>query len=372
MAVRAEPDLVTFWRHDLGDAEAAKVAEAIAQRRLSQGPITGELEARLAAYLGVAHVAMTTSGSTALYAAAATLGIGPGDEVILPNRTFIATAHAIMLTGAAVRLVDCEIESTVIDASQIERAITPRTKAILPVHLNGNAADMESINDIARRHGLFVIEDACQALGSRSAAGALGALGTFGCFSLGATKIVTTGQGGFVATSDPALHQRLVLFRNHGVSSTFIARYEHFGFNLKYNDVLASIGLAQLDRIDEYVAKHRAQYRRYQAALADLPFISMLEMPIDDGRVPLWIEAVCSARDRVHEHLLERRIQTRPFLPDLSESPHLGNDDALFVRSKRFRRDGITLPCGPDLSDEQFERTITALAELRDLPPYGA
>ncbi|MBV8150588.1 MAG: DegT/DnrJ/EryC1/StrS family aminotransferase, partial [Candidatus Eremiobacteraeota bacterium] len=363
MTVNTELDLVSFWRHDLGEAEIRLVAESIRNRRLSQGPVTAEFEARLARYLGVRHVVMTSSGSTALFAAVSVLGIGPGDEVILPNRTFVATAHAVLLAGARVRLVDCEKDSTVIDVSQIEAAITPRTKAILPVHLNGNAADMRRINAIAERHRLAVVEDAAQALGSRTSDGYLGTLGDMGCFSLGATKIITTAQGGFIATNDGELRERLVLLRNHGVTSTFIASYEQFGFNLKFNDVLASLGLAQLERIEEYAAAHRAQYLRYKEALAGLPFIRLLDMPIDDGRVPLWIEALASQRDRVHAHLLERKIQTRPFLPDLSESPHLGGDDAAYVHSKRFRRDGITLPCGPDLSDEHFLRTIAALRE---------
>ncbi len=357
--------VVPFWYTKLGEEEQAAAADAIRQERLSQGPLTAEFESRLAAFLDVPYVVATTSGSVALYMAFASLGIGPGDEVIVPNRTFIATAHAVLMTGAKVKLVDCKRNSTIIDETQIENAITPRTKAIAPVHLNGNAADIDFIRSLAKKHGLLVVEDAAQAFASRSNGSFLGTQSDAGCWSLGVTKLITTGQGGFVCTRDPAVYEKLVLFRSHGVFSTFAASYKTFGFNFKFNDVAAAIGLVQLRKVPQKIERHAAVYRWYKEALADLPFMRLLPVEMDAGRLPLWVEALCSEREAVIAELDAQNIQVRPFLPDLSESPHLENDDAAFVNSKRFARHGVFLPVGPDLPLNAMERTVAALRRLR-------
>jgi dTDP-4-amino-4,6-dideoxygalactose transaminase len=171
-----------------------------------------------------------------------TLGIGPGDEVIVPNRTFMATAHAALILGAKVRLVDVLPDRPLLDVAQVEAAITPRTKAVLAVHLNGRAVDMPALKALAPRHNLKVVEDAAQAFLSKGSFGWLGAQSDFGCFSLGMTKLVSTGQGGFVVTRDESLYHRMRRVQCHGVVDTLIDTYEMLGSNFKFNDVLASIG----------------------------------------------------------------------------------------------------------------------------------
>jgi perosamine synthetase len=356
---------IPYWRTRLGEAESAAVAESIAAGRLSQSGVTEQFERALAAFLDVPHVVATTSGSMALYLAAIALGIGPGDEVIVPVRTFIATAHAVLLAGGTVRLVDVERDRTTIDPAQIEAAITPRTKAILPVHLNGNGADMDAIGKIARRHGLLVFEDAAQAFASRGTHGYLGVRSDAGCFSLGVTKLITTGQGGFVATADPAVADRMRSFRSHGVADTFDASYERFGFNLRFNDVLASIGLVQLGKVPVKAAEHRRFHDAYRSQLAGLDTVRLLDVDRAAGNVPLWAEAVIADRDRAIALLAERGVQARRFLPNLSVSPHLGayrDDD--FPNAQRFAAHGIFLPSGPDMPPGTVERVCDALRAI--------
>lgn len=361
----AEP--VPFWRTKLGEEEVAAASDAVRNGLLSMGPRSRDLEEKLARFLGVPHILLTTSGSVALYLAFASLGIGPGDEVIVPNRTFIATAHAVLMTGAKVRLVDSRANSTLIDEALIEQAITPRTKAIAPVHLNGNAVDMKAISAIAKAHHLFVVEDAAQAFGSQSEGRFLGTFGDIGCWSLGVTKLITTGQGGFVCTHNADLYDKLVRLRTHGVLDTFAANYQSFGLNFRSNDIAASIGLVQMTKVAAKIQRHIEVYRWYEQALSEIPFMRMIPVDIEYGGVPLWVEVLCSQRDRVVHLLGEQQIQTRPFLPDLSQSPHLENNDADFKNSKRFAAHGMWLPVGPDLPQSAMERTIAALRALKPL-----
>lgn len=368
---------IPYWYTKLGETEAKAVANAIAEGRLSQGGVSQAFETELADYLGVAHVVTTTSGTSALHLAAVGLGIGHGDEVIMPDRTFIATAHAVLMTGASVKLVDVLPDRTTIDAAKIEAAITPKTKAILPVHLNGNACDMPEIRRIAERHGLLVFEDAAQAFGSRTSEGYLGTLSDIGCFSLGVTKLITTGQGGFVATNDAERAERMRRYRSHGVSDTYQADYKNFGFNLRLTDLQASIGRVQFTKVPGKIKAHLRFHAAYKAALADLPFVRLLDVNQADGNVPLWAEALVADRDQAIALLEKRNIQARPFLPNLSLSPHLGkwNDDD-FPNSQYFAKHGLFLPSGPDMPIEHVERVAQALREIaplleNDLQQFG-
>ena len=209
------------------------------------------------------------------------LGLGPGDEVITVAHTFAATANSIMFTGATPVFVDIEPDTYLIDAKRIEAAITPRTRAICPVHLFGLVADMEMIDAIAGRHGLTVVEDACQAHGATFRGLRAGSFG-HGAFSLYATKNMTTGEGGFVTTSDPALADWLRVYRNQGQRSRY--QFEMLGFNFRMTDITAAIGLVQLTKLDRNTSRRQALAARYSAALADLPIAT----PICPGMAPVF------------------------------------------------------------------------------------
>jgi dTDP-4-amino-4,6-dideoxygalactose transaminase len=260
--------VIPIAKPDLGPEEAAAVAEVLASGTVAQGPRVRELEERWAAYCGVRHAIAMSNGTTALMSIFAGLGLGPDDEVVTVAHTFAASANAVVYTGARPVFIDVEPDTYLIDPSLVEAAITPRTRAIMPVHLFGLIADMDPLLEIADRHQLKVVEDACQAHGATYKGRRAGSFAT-SAFSLYATKNMTTGEGGFVTTDDDGLADWLRMYRNQGMRG----RYEHeiVGFNFRMTDIQAAIGLVQLDKLERNTARRQAIAARYTDAFAGLP-----------------------------------------------------------------------------------------------------
>lgn len=353
-------DFVPWWKTRIDDADVALLMRSVDERRFSMGSGTAEFEAELAAILGVRHALATTSGSMALMLSMLALGIGPGDEVIVPDRTFIATAHGASLLGARIVLADCKTDNPNVDPAEIARKISARTKAVIVVHLNGGACDMEPILAAAGRFSVPVVEDAAQALFSRSGGRFLGTFGAMGCFSFGMTKVASTGQGGAIVTDDPRLYERLRGLRNHGVRDVVSHEYLGTGGNFKFNDMQAGIGLGQIRRWREKVEHCNAVYRAYRQGLSAVPGLRVLDIDVDRGECALWTEIVVESRDRLADALAAQGIQTRKFLPCLHSAPHLATD-AQFPNSQRFALTGLVLPSGPDQPLANVERTIAAI-----------
>jgi perosamine synthetase len=354
---------IPWWKTNLEEAEIRAVSGALRERHINQGPLCRELELRLQRLLAVPRVVAVTNGSQAVLTALLACGVGPGDEVIVPAFTFIASAHAPLLLGARVRLVDAGRERPLIDSSQIEEAMTEKTRVIMPVHLNGRACDMPAINRLAARRGVKVVEDACQAFGSKGPQGWLGTLSDAGAFAMDMTKIITTGEGGFVAVRDEAAGQRLLRLRNQGVLQVGDNTFDAFGFNFKFPDLLAAVGLAQLDRLSAHTDSVRQVYRFYRERTAGLAYLRMLDVRIEDGELPLWAEVLCAERDQVVALLRQRGIVARPHPPTLAGSAHLGAAGR-FPNAEFFARHGLILPCGPDQRQEDLERVADALHEI--------
>lgn len=348
-----------FWV-DLGEAELAEVSAAMRARRINQGALCEEFEQRLAAVLGCPHVVVCNNGSSALAMALLACGVGPGDEVVAPASTFIATANAAVLIGAGVRLVDVRADRPLLDESVLEAAIGPRTKALVPVHLNGAACEMASITSLARRLGLVVVEDAAQAFASRSALGALGVQSHAGTFSTAMSKLICTGEGGFVAVRDEALSTRLRELRNHGTQVLRDECFPQFGFNFRMTDLTAAMGLAQLAKLQAKVRAVRRIYQFYRDALADVPGVRLLPVDVERGEVPTWVQIVCAARTRVVDYLAARGIQTRLFHACLADSPHF-RAQGEFPRARYYAEHGLVLPCGPDQPQSHLDETVEAL-----------
>ena len=357
--------LIPWWKTNLGKSETAKVKEVILNRYITQGVITEKLEKRLAKLLNIPYVVLTTNGSTALLMALVALGIKPGDEVIIPGLTFVATAQAPLLLGAKVKLVDVECKRPLIDVKRIEEAITPKTKVIIPVHLNGRAADVKNIKKIAAKYSLKVVEDAVQALCSQNSYGYLGTQSDIGAFSLGVTKLITAGQGGFVVTKDKNIFKMLKKIRNHGISSHSnpLPKCDTFGFNFKFNDILAGIGLSQIEKVKEKIQAHKNIYNFYKKELQNLDYIKIINVDTTKGELPLWVEAVCARREKVIALLRSKRIQAKPFYPPLNESAYL-NNRRVFKYSKIYANYGIVLPSGPDQSREDLRYIVRILKEV--------
>jgi len=257
-------------RPDIGQEEIDAVTDVLRSGMIAQGKRVAELEERWAAFCGVKHAIAVNNGTVAEMCIFAGLGLGPGDEVVTVSHTFNATVSSILYTGATPVFVDIEPDTYLIDAGRIEAVITPRTRAIFPVHLFGLVADMDPIRAIADRYGLPIVEDACQAHGATYRGRRAGSFG-HGAFSLYGTKNMTTGEGGLITTDDDRLDDWLRLYRNQGMRQRY--HHEILGFNFRMTDIQAAIGLVQLDKLPRNTARRQEIAARYDAAFADLPVI---------------------------------------------------------------------------------------------------
>ncbi len=332
---------------------------------ISQGRLTDEFEHKLAELLAVPYVVATTSGSVALYLTMRSLGIGPGDEVLVPNRTWIASAHAAVLAGARAVLVDVTPGRPVIAPEEAARRVTPRTRAIMAVPMGGRACDLRALQALADERGLALCEDAAQALLSRDPQGRL--LGTTtqaGCFSLSMAKLLSTGQGGFVATSSAEIAQNLRRWRNHGLADPFNPDYAGPGGNFKFTDLQAALGLSQLGDLEARATRLRALYRRYQEGLTNVEAVKLVPVRVDEGELPLYIECLTPYREELVSFLEGRGIQARPFYPDLDRATYLESPGE-YPHSRPFGEQGIYLPSGPDQEPDDVEQVLVALREFR-------
>lgn len=278
-------DYLIFGSPLIGDDEIAEVVDSLRSGWIGTGPKVARFERLLEEYVDVAHVRCVSSCTAALFLAMHCMELGPGDEVLVPAMTFVASANAVEHTGATVVLVDSEPDTGLMDLDAAEAAISERTKAIMPVHLAGRPVDLDSVNRLRDDHGLLVVEDAAHALGARWDDRPIGSFGNATAFSFYATKNITTIEGGAIATVDPEIAARVEQLALHGLSLGAWERFSDAGFKhyeatelgYKFNmtDVQAAIGIHQLPRLDEWIDRRARLWERYDAALADLP----LELP---------------------------------------------------------------------------------------------
>lgn len=357
---------IPWWHPLMTGAEDARVLDVLHSNYLNDGDVTTAFERRIAGLFGAAHAVATTSGTTAIFLAVAAAGAGAGDEVIVPDVTFIATANAVRLAGATPVLVDIDPRTLNVDPEQVLQAITPRTKAIVPVHVSGRSADMPALLSIASAHGLAVIEDAAEGLLSESHGRKLGTIGTAGCLSFSPNKTITTGQGGMVLTDDAAFAARLRALKDHGrpVRGTG-GNDEHptLGFNFKLTNLQSAVGLAQADLLESRVARLRQIYRGYRDGLQDVPGVILPGFDVDGGETPQWVDAVVERRDSLVEHLLARGIHSRPFWYPLHTQHPYRRPDSQFPNSSRLMPMSLWLPTALSLTDEDV---ATVCRTIRD------
>jgi perosamine synthetase len=349
----------------IGDAEKQAVMEVLDSGMLAQGPRTAAFEEKFAAVCGVKHAVATSSGTTALHVALLAHDIGPGDEVITTPFTFIASANSIVFTGATPVFVDIDAETFNIDPDLLEPAITPRTKAIMPVHLYGYPCDMDAIMAISQRHNLAIIEDAAQSIGAAYKGRMTGSFGT-GCFSLYATKNVMSAEGGMIITNDDEIAQRCRMIRNHGMQR----RYYHdiLGYNFRMTDLHAAIGLAQLDRLEEFTASRRAN-----AACLNEHITSVKTPTVRDGYDHVWhqyticVDTDCS-REEALRQLSDAGIGTGVFYPiPANRQTHLvemGLGNVTLPVAERLASQVISLPVHPQLTKADREKIVYEVNKL--------
>lgn len=353
---------IPWWYTEISEAERTKVLAAFENKRFSMGSVTEEMENQIASTLEVPYVVVTSSGTAAITMALMAIGIGPGDEVIVPDLTWIATAQAASILGARVVLVDCLPNLPLMDPLEVKRKITSRTRAIIPVHLNGRSCQMGELLRIARNAGVALIEDACKAFASRTMRGYLGTFGDMGCFSLGMVSLVSAGYGGVVVTNDKSFYEKLKLIRNHGVPREDKEEYTTSGFNFRFSDILAAIGVAQLARLSEKLAHVRRVYQRYVDGLSPLPNVQVIPVDVAAGEVPLCMEVRSRYRDAIITYLEQHGVEALKFHLPLHFAPYLRNTDD-FPNASNFAKEGVILPCGPSQPIENVDCCIELLHE---------
>lgn len=375
-----------FARPDIGDAEIAAVTEALRSGWVTTGPATRQFEQNFVDYLGGGLQAVAVNSATAgLHLALEALGIGPGDEVIAPTLTFTATVEVARYLGADAVLVDVDPVTLNIDPAKIRAAITPRTKAILPVHYGGLACDMDAILAIAKEHGLKVVEDAAHALPTTWRGTLVGQLQSdVTVFSFYANKTITTGEGGMAVTRDAALAQRMRVMRLHGMNRDAFDRftsktpawyYEVVAPGFKYNmtDVAAAMGVQQLARLPQFVQRREQLARRYHAALADLPLVLPAIAPAGDVHAwHLYVVRLAPqariGRDALIQGLSDRGIGTSVHYVPLHRHPYWRDRYQLtpeqFPHADAAYQAMVSLPLFTAMSDADQGRVIAALHEL--------
>jgi len=356
------------------EEEPRAAAEVVRSGWLISGPVVEEFEHRFAARLGGVEAVAVNSGSSALLVALAALGVGPGDEVLVPDMTFVSTASAAMFLGARPVFADINLRNYCLDPEDAERKITPRTKVIIPVHYAGQAADMDEIMALARRHDLRVLEDAAEAHLARYRGGAYtGTIGDIGIFSFTPSKPMTTGEGGMIVTADPELAARCRLLRDFGDTEKF--HWEMLGFNFRMPEVMGAIGLPQLGKLDRTVALRRAVAARYTEALRDEEAVipPTLRAP-EDGNFQLYTirlrpERLTVDRDAVIRALGARGVGARLYYPPLHAQGVFARDgdragDDEFPNAVAFGRTALSLPVFPTLSPDEQDYVIAALKDI--------
>jgi perosamine synthetase len=366
--VNQEKKLVDYFRYDarnnfipvaipeLDGNEFAYLQDAFLSTWISStGAYINRFETDFSSFCGVKHAIAVSNGTVAISLILKAMNIGPGDEVIVPDLTFAATINTVIHAGATPVIVDVEKEYFCIDPKEIEKAITPKTKAIIPVHLYGQCADMEVIMSIAEKHNLYVIEDAAEAHGASQNGKKVGSMGHAASFSFYGNKIITTGEGGMVTTNSDELNEKMRILRDHGMSKEKRYWQEEVGFNFRMTNLQAAIGCAQLEKIDEIIENRKRLEKKYGDLLCDKGFKFMKNRPNSDRVV--WLVSVLyeGNRDQLLDDMKKNRIDGRPFFYPLSDMPVYKKYAKNNPVSRELSKKGLNLPTVKDINFDMID-----------------
>ncbi len=368
---------IPFSRPTLRGHEGEAVAQVIATGWVSQGPRVREFEARFADRVGAAEAVAVSNCTTALQLALHVAGVGPGDEVIVPSMSFIATANSVWQCGATPVFADVDPRTFNLDPAAAERAITPRTKAIMPVHQLGLPADMDAFFAIAERHDVPLVEDAACAIGARYKGRTIGSMGPLACFSLHPRKVITTGEGGMITLNDPEVAARLRQLRQHAMDVSDLARhtardvvietYPERGWNYRMTDMQAMLGLCQMDMLDEILAERARLAARYTAAIEDIPFLNAPYEPDYAERtwqsyaVTLGPDAPVDRTELMRLLLLDG-VPTRRGVMAIHREASYADAAVSLPHTDAASERSMMLPLFAGLTDEQQDKVIACLS----------
>ncbi|MBI2138812.1 DegT/DnrJ/EryC1/StrS family aminotransferase [Candidatus Woesearchaeota archaeon] len=379
-------DFLVFGQPDVGEEEINEVVDSLRKRWLSTGPKVKLFAEQFNKFIGSGFSVPVNSCTAALHLSLIAAGIGPGDEVIVPSMTFAATANVVVHAGAAPILVDCQKDTMNIAPDAIEKALTKKTKAVIPVHFAGLPCDMDAIHALARKHALVVIEDAAHAVEAVYRGKKIGTLSKFTCFSFYATKNITTGEGGMVTTDDAALAEKIGILGLHGLSKGAWSRYSahtegfrHYevlypGYKYNMMDLQAAIGIHQLKKVNVFLAKREKIWKRYNDAFSPLPVFLPPEpgsgsrhsrhlyiLVLDLGRIKV-------SRDRILDALVKEGIGTGVHYKALHLQPYyqkrFGLTPESFPNATFISERAFSLPLGPGMDESDIDDVITAVKKI--------
>ncbi len=365
----------------LGEEEAEAVREVLLSGWVTQGKKVAEFEEIICEYVGAKYTIATSSCTTALHLSFLSLGIGPGDEVILPSYTFIATANAVLHAGAKPVFVDIDPHTYNLDPAKIEEKITSRTKAILPVHQVGLPCDMDEIMKIAKKYNLYVIEDAACALGSKYKDKMVGIIGDITCFSFHPRKVITTGEGGAITTDIPEIAEKCRIIRSHGASISDLERhissrivfekYTELGYNYRLTDIQAAVGIQQMKRINEFIEKRRTLAERYTESLGNNEFFITPHVPSYafhnfQSYILRLKEHAPFSRDELMEKLLVKGIATRRGIMAIHLEPYYLKNFApiSLPETEKALDTTVILPLYPQMTQEEQDYVIENILDI--------
>jgi dTDP-4-amino-4,6-dideoxygalactose transaminase len=356
--------MIHISRPQIGEEEKQAVMAVLDSGQLAQGPRVKEFEDKFAAWSGMKYAVATSSGTTALHVALLAHGIGPGDEVITTPFSFIASSNCILYAGATPVFADIEPDYFMLDPADVEKRITPKTRAILPVHLFGQAADMDALADIAKRHNLLIIEDACQSHGAKYNGQPVGTWGT-ACYSFYPTKNMTTIEGGMITTNDPDVAERARLIRNHGSPKRYL--HESLGFNFRMTDLQAAIGLVQLTKLDGWTQQRQKNAAYLTSHLAGIPGVTPPKVRANTEHVFHQYTIKAENRDAALDKLAQQGIGVGVYYPiPIHQQPlfkKLGYDVSLPV-TEAMALEVLSLPVHPALTQAELDEIVKAVASL--------
>lgn len=352
--------MIEVWNNEITKQDVELLQKSVESRNIMEGPVLQEFETKMGNLLNMPYVIGTPSGSAALALALMGIGIKPGDEVIVPDLTFVATANAAYMLGAKVILAPTERNRPLLDLELVDTVITDKTKAIITVDLNGRTAWSKELKERYGKKGIYIIDDACQAFMSGNKDGKAGTLADVGCFSFGITKLLTTVNGGMAVTNNKQLYERMKVMKTQGMKSVFEGdAYYYPGFNFKLPDVLASIGVGQLERLEDKMS-HVSQIEEvYRSELKNVKGIDFIEN--GENEIHYMADIVCDNRDLVRKILYENGIISRPLGMPLHTAPYLKQGRDMYQTSDELQKKLLYLPCGPNQPLENVEKVVQAL-----------
>ncbi len=353
---------------NLGKREKEYLNRAIDENYISiYGPYVPQFEERFAKFIDTRKAVSVQSGTAAIHIALYELGIGPGDEVIVPALSFVATANPILYVGAIPVFVDVNIDTWNIESEEIEKVITEKTKAIIPVHLYGIPSDMDSIIEIATRYNLYIIEDATESLGATYKGKMTGTFGDFGCFSFNGNKLITTGGGGMIVTNNIKKGEHIKFLVNQARDAKRGYYHPELGFNYRMTNLEASLGLAQMERIEEFLNKKRKFAEIYREELGNSPYIKF-QSQYPNSEPSYWLNAIFIEKDinieEFRKKLLDRGIPTRRIFVPMVEFPYFEKRMNSYKNSYKIYERGLCLPSSTLNKEEDIFAVCKVIKEL--------